>query len=70
MSAYSSSLLPSSALSTLISELPEGSLVSTNHDDQDLQYNYIPTEYICIIFLCVFSVTTCSVPLLHWTDRS
>jgi hypothetical protein len=49
-------------------ERPQGSSNSTDNGQQ-LWYNYVPTEWICIIFLVLFGVSTCRVRSASSTDR-
>ena len=49
-------------------ERPLGSFNSTDNGQQ-LYYNYIPTQWVCITFLTLFGVSTCKVPSASSTYR-
>ena len=64
MSAYPSFSPASGAFSTKLQH-SEGSSNSTS-GTQQLQYNYVPTEWIAIMFLSFFALSTCMLAfLLH-----
>jgi hypothetical protein len=65
MSAYFSSPSSWTSLTQLRNFVRlQGSSNSTDNSQQ-LQYNYIPTEWVCITFLALFGVSTCRSLQLH-----
>jgi hypothetical protein len=59
MSAYFSSPSSWTSLTQFRNfERPQGSSNSTDNSHRRLQYNYVPTEWICITFLVLFGAST------------